>query len=103
MLNIHGRQAEDWMLALPKLVEHLAMEWGLKSLEPLADLSYNYVLLGQQGDKEIILKISLDHGASRDEAAALRAFKGYGSIELLAELDGGECYMNCVKVKKWVI
>jgi streptomycin 6-kinase len=83
ILEIYGDRANKWLSQLPDLVTHLAREWGLSHLLVVQDLSYNFVMAGNQRDKKIILKFGLDQDAISQEAAALRAFDGYGCVKLL--------------------
>ena len=79
----YGQQGQAWLNGLPDLVAHIAKTWNLSDLQPMSGLSYNYVLGGMQGDKQIALKIGLDAPALQQEAAALKHFAGHGCVSLL--------------------
>ena len=51
-------------------------------------MSYNYVLSGFQSSKPIILKLVLDNEKLKKEALALKAFSGYGAVNVLIEKEG---------------
>lgn len=81
--NILRRGGESWLAGLPERVDALAAKWGLKTLAPLENLSFHYVLAGEQNHRPIILKLGFDAETLEYEACALRAFQGYGVVELL--------------------
>jgi streptomycin 6-kinase len=88
ILSIYKDKGHAWLKALPGIVGELSQRYGLSDLTPVSNLSYNYVLLGLQGDQPVVLKIGLDEAALRQEAAALRVFAGYGAVRVLAEDSG---------------
>lgn len=83
LLAIYGKEGERWLAELPHKIQALQDAWGLSSLTPLSNLSFNYVLKGCQGTSPIILKLSPDTQALEREAQALKAFQGFGAISLL--------------------
>jgi len=69
-------------------VRKAADVYGLSNLTVFENLSHHYVLSGLQGQTPIVLKLGLDFAGLKMEAAALRAFQGYGAVGLLAEEEG---------------
>lgn len=87
-LNIYTEVGQKWLANLDKTASKIAKKYGLSGLKTLPNLTYNYVLSGFQKDKHIILKLSLDTTALANEAKALRAFKGFGAANIIAEDKG---------------
>jgi len=69
-------------------VKKAADVYGLSGLTVFENLSHHYVLSGLQGQTPIVLKLGLDVAGLKMEAAALKAFQGFGAVGLLAEEDG---------------
>ena len=67
----------------PQNIKQLATTWQLTNLQPVTNLSVNYVLTGKMGHTDIVLKIINDQAAFTQEVAALQAFAGYGCPEIL--------------------
>jgi len=88
IINIYGNAGQKWLDDLPRTVNKFAQRWHLSSLEPVKNLSYNYVLSGFQEGRPIVLKLSLDSKALNKQAAALKAFKGYGAVDIIDQTDG---------------
>ena len=53
-------------------------------VEPLSDLSYNFVAFAQRSGQQVVLKIGVPHRELTSEIAALRCFDGRGVVHLLA-------------------
>ena len=60
IINIYGERGKAWLVDLPILVKQIASKHHLTDLQPVNNLSYNYVLSGFQGTQPIILKLGLD-------------------------------------------
>jgi streptomycin 6-kinase len=80
---LYGNSGKQWLLKLPNIVAEFAKTWGLSNLQPVANLSYNYVLSGLQNQIPIILKLSFEHADLTREMYALKAFSGYGGVKVL--------------------
>ncbi len=83
ILGLYGEKGKLWLSRLPNLVHQFEDLWELTLLEPVANLSYNYVLTGFQDEEPIVLKLSLDSQGLEREASALDALKGFGAISVL--------------------
>ncbi len=83
MKRLYGQQGQVWLNNLKNLVDQLAVKWGLSDLQPLKELSYNYILAGMQKEKHVILKLGFDKSAMQREAAALKCFEGHKCIKVL--------------------
>jgi streptomycin 6-kinase len=87
IISIYGEQGKVWLNELPQLVAAISSRLGLSDLKEVANLTYNYVLSGFQGDNPIILKLGLDDQSLRREAFALKCFDGYDTVKVLFEYD----------------
>ncbi len=85
--TVYGNKGKQWIAELPNLVTLIAKNWGLTDLKVVDNLSYNYILSGFQKSKSIILKVGINKDEIAREVAALKAFAGFGAIEVLHEID----------------
>lgn len=83
IIGIYGENGKSWIVKLPDLVHKLEALWNLTELKPVANLTYNYVLVGFQSEMPVVLKLSLDSQSLEREADALEVFKGYGAVSVL--------------------
>ena len=110
--NVQGVLLEDgrrYVDALPDLVAEASAQWGLTDVQPVPNLSYNFVafakcpsttLRSAQGD--VVLKIGLPNRESLSEMAALRLFNGEGACKLL-EYDEERYWMLLERLKPGVM
>jgi len=56
IINIYGEKGKAWLDELPAIVSATSSQLDLRELKEVVNLTYNYVLLGFQGDNPIILK-----------------------------------------------
>lgn len=85
IINLYAEQGKQWLANLPQLIARLEITYGLSHLKPFENLSYNYVLSGFQDVQPIVLKVGLDSNALKQEALALKAFAGFGAVNVLME------------------
>lgn len=84
--SIYCKEGKQWLVDnLLGITSKIAKEHNLSGLAPVNNMTFNYVASGQQGDKPIILKASLDSEGLAREAFALKCFAGYGAVKVLAE------------------
>lgn len=88
IISIYREKGQAWLNELPQLVAATSSKLDLRDLIEVANLNYNYVLSGFQGDNHIILKLRLDYEELTREAFALKCFAGYGVVKVLAEDKG---------------
>ncbi|HRQ23269.1 MAG TPA: aminoglycoside phosphotransferase family protein, partial [Anaerolineales bacterium] len=84
--TIHGTFGDDGrdMLArLPELIADASARWGLRDVQPVPNLSYNFVAFAKQGEGDVVLKVGVPRGELASEMAALRLFNGDGACRLL--------------------
>ena len=110
--NIQGAFGEDgrkFLAALPRLIEEASNRWGLSNVEPVSNLSFNFVAFAKNSpstarhspleargsappspfgyfagtSQDVILKIGVPQDELTSEMAALRLYKGNGACRLL--------------------
>ena len=74
ILATHKEKGRIWLDALPSLIEKIATTWNLNYLHPYDNLSWNYVVYGEQEHNPIVLKVGIDLALLSREVAALQAF-----------------------------
>ncbi|MDQ5890724.1 MAG: streptomycin 6-kinase [Candidatus Dependentiae bacterium] len=67
------------------LIRLYARHWNIRNLTLQTQSGPNYIAKGFQGEKHIVLKTSANARSLAQEARALRAFEGYGTVQLLAQ------------------
>lgn len=88
IINLYGAQGKQWLTNLAKLTAQIRITYRLSNLKPIKNLSYNYVLSGFQDSRPIILKLGLDIDGLKRESLALKAFAGFGAVNVLIENNG---------------
>lgn len=84
--RLYGQKGKVWLEELPALVEKISSKLSLHALQPMPDLSYNYVLSGLQADTPIILKLGYDNEALAKEALTLQCFAKWGGVNMMTEI-----------------
>ncbi len=46
--NTFGADGQRWLESLPALLEEASRRWGLTDIQPVSNLSYNFVALAKQ-------------------------------------------------------
>ncbi|MES2215398.1 MAG: aminoglycoside phosphotransferase family protein [Pseudomonadota bacterium] len=87
ILGIYGEFGKIWLKDLPQIIAKYSNTWNLTNLEPVKNLSYNYVLSGLQNGNDVILKLSPDSNALLREKIALGVFQGHGGVEIISYTD----------------
>ncbi len=107
--NTFGEEGKVFLANLPALIGEAAQRWGLSEINPVENLSYNFVAYafrastalpvgrsasqentGTSQREEVVLKIGVPDRELRSEIAALRLFNGEGAVRLL-EADESRC------------
>jgi len=81
--NTFGVAGRAWLVALPDLVDEASRRWHLTNIQPVPNLSYNFVAFANRLDQEVVLKIGVPNRELTGEMAALRVFDGRGAVRLL--------------------
>ena len=75
---------EKFLAVLPALIEDASQRWGLTDVQPVPNLSYNFVAFAKRAKEDVILKIGVPNPELNSEIAALKLFIGDGACQLLA-------------------
>ncbi|MCC6501365.1 MAG: phosphotransferase [Anaerolineales bacterium] len=108
--NVFGADGERFIAELPELVEEVSQRWGLRNVQPVSNLSYNFVAFAESSQftakraksakkglnlralrelgglekwGDVVLKIGVPRGELTSEMAALRLFNGEGACRLM--------------------
>lgn len=93
--NTFGEDGEQLIANLPTLIEECSQQWGLTEVEPVPNLSYNFVAFAHRPstmrrfqrhsaqDEGVVLKIGVPNRELTSEMAALRLFNAEGACRLL--------------------
>lgn len=88
IISLYGDRGRVWLNDLPIIIEKILKQWDLRNLKPVENLSYNYVLTGIQHEQPVVLKLNPKPEDLNLEIAALKAFAGYGVVDVLEQTDG---------------
>jgi streptomycin 6-kinase len=88
IVDIFGELGEDWLSSLSTLTQVLAQQYQLTDLQPVENMSFNYVMSGFKDEKPIILKLGLNKTAIALEVSCLNAFANHGAPEVIAHEPG---------------
>lgn len=78
-----GERGKTFLAALPSLIEEASQRWGLRDVQAVPNLSYNFVAFAKQGNHEVILKLGVPNPELTSEMNTLRLFNGEGACQLL--------------------
>ncbi len=90
--NTFGEDGEQFLANLPALIEEASARWGLTNIQPIPNLSYNFVAYaespspkgrGVRGEGNVVLKLGIPRDELTTEIAALRLFNGEGACKLI--------------------
>ena len=99
--NTFGADGASWLSALPDLITEASRRWDLTNIQPVPNLSYNFVAFarlpersgahtcpggrcqGSKGADDVVLKLGLPRDELTSEIAALQLYNGHGAVRLL--------------------
>ena len=97
--NTFGKDGKRWLAFLPSLLDEASRRWNLTDIQPVSNLSYNYVAFarklpspsgtgarkgrGAGGEGEVVLKLGVPNRELTSEIAALQLYNGHGAVQLL--------------------
>ena len=87
--NAFGVDGRTWLVALPHLIDEASRRWCLTNVQPVPNLSYNFVAFAKRSSEDVVLKIGVPNRELTGEMSALRFFDGKGAVRLLEADD--EC------------
>jgi len=91
MQNVFQEDGRAFLDALPDLIAEASERWGLTDVEPVSNLSFNFVAFAKQpspfgrgqGEGNVVLKIGVRNDELISEMAALHLFNGEGACRLI--------------------
>ncbi|MDF1795096.1 MAG: aminoglycoside phosphotransferase family protein [Coxiellaceae bacterium] len=82
--DLYGEQGEQWLTQLPEQLQQLQQQLHIELQAPFADLSFNYVAPGIDGNgNAIALKIGVPNPEISHEIQALQHYNGQGAVQLI--------------------
>ena len=110
--NTFREDGEQFLADLPALIDDASARWGLTNLQPVSNLSYNFVALasrpstalpvGRSAQDEVVLKIGVPRDELTSEIAALRLFNGEGACKLI-DADEGKGFLLLERLRPGVM
>lgn len=97
--TIFGSVGKVWIDRLPDLVRSVCEAWQVASIQPVPDLSINWVGKGRLSDgRPVVLKLCPPNKEFGTELAALGQFAGRVSVQLIdSDKDRGALLLECLE------
>jgi len=79
------KDGEKFLAVLPALVDEFSTRWNLTNVQPVPNLSFNFVAFAKRTSttQNVMLKMGVPNNELRSEIAALKLFNGDGACQLL--------------------
>lgn len=91
--NTFQGEGQRWLDSFPNLLDNASRRWRLTDIQPVSNLSYNFVAFAKQspspsgrgarGEGEVVVKLGIPNRELASEIAALRLYDGRGACRLL--------------------
>jgi streptomycin 6-kinase len=87
--SVFEQDGKQFIKDLPKLIKDASSRWGLKNIEPVSNLSFNFVAYACRGEachaptQNVILKIGVPREELISEMQALRLYDENGACKLI--------------------
>lgn len=81
--TIFEKDGETFLASLPALIEEASQRWGLRDVQAVSNLSFNFVAFAKQGKDDVILKLGVPNPEIVSEMNTLKLFNGEGACRLL--------------------
>ncbi|MBP9777894.1 MAG: phosphotransferase [Rickettsiaceae bacterium] len=82
--NLFQDKGRSWLDNIQNIVSNLASIWCLSDIQPVSNMTFNYVFKAIRNNKEnVVVKFSCDENLTRDEIKALDHLAGSGTVKLL--------------------
>lgn len=78
-----GEAGETFLASLPRLIEEASQRWQLTDVQPVSNLSYNFVAFAMRGRDKVILKMGVSNRELVSEIEALKLFNGDGACQIM--------------------
>lgn len=86
--SIYGQEGIRWLAALPELRESLIKRWSLQAVQPVNQLSYNYLEFARSRKfGAVVLKICVPNPELYTEIKALELYQGQEGVVRLIDRD----------------
>src|SRR5688572_19423049 len=82
-------EGKQFIKDLPSLIDEAAQRWELSEIQPVSNLSFNFVAYARRGEvisptsSDVILKIGVPREELISEINALKLYNGDGACELI--------------------
>ncbi|CAG0996394.1 Methylthioribose kinase [Anaerolineales bacterium] len=103
-------EGERFLAILPDLISETSHRWGLTNIQPVSNLSYNFVAfakrLGRSAaqSKDVVLKVGVPNRELTSGIAALKFFDGNGACQLLeSDAEHGLLLLERLKPGKMLV
>jgi len=83
MRDVFGQDGKQFIADLPALIDEFAGRWGLSDIQPVSNLSFNFVAIARRGSDNVVLKLGVPRDELISEIAALQLYNGKGACRLL--------------------
>jgi len=121
--NVFQEDGKRFIENLPGFIDEAAAQWNLTDIQPLPELSYNFVAFARRGEvlsphdmiepqtkgrgdpaptHDVVLKMGVPNREIKSEMAALKLFNGEGACKLL-DYDEDKCWMLLEKLNPGVM
>lgn len=104
IITIYGSEGKKWLNELPSVLAVLSKQYNLSQLEPVSNMSFNYVARGFIKEKPIIVKLGLNNKALSKETQCLKAFESRATPKVIANKDNMiimECAVPGITLKEY--
>jgi streptomycin 6-kinase len=91
--NVFKEDGEKFLAVLPFLIQETSQLWGLTDVQPVSNLSYNFVAFAKRPStaprkargsaQDVVLKMGVPNRELTSEISALKLFNGDGACQLL--------------------
>lgn len=82
--TMYGESGEEWLESLPDSIAFYEQRWSIRVVEPVEDLSYNYIAPAvRDGGEQVVLKLGYPNQELITEIDALLLYEGQGAVRLL--------------------
>ena len=110
--GVFGERGDAFLHSLPDMLAEASTRWGLTDVQPVPNLSYNFVAFaespspvgrGARGEgSNVVLKMGVPNPEIKSEMAALQLFNGDGACKLIDYAEE-KCWMLLEKLNPGVM